>query len=163
VALAVGTRNSANTPAVVTLPIRLAALADSVNHRLPSGPTVIPVGLLEVVGVGYSCTKWPEVEITPILFPVLSVNHRFPSGPETMPTGLLLPPPGRVGIAYWVMVFGLCGPILPMLPRKFSVNQMLPSGPVVMPEGKPPPTSGNRVMLPPGVIRPMLPVMPNQR
>jgi len=42
-------------PEVVTRPILLPAA--SVNHRLPSGPTVMPVGALSGVGTGYSVKR----------------------------------------------------------------------------------------------------------
>jgi hypothetical protein len=40
------------TPVVVMRPILLAPL--SVNHRAPSGPTVMPLGKLPGVGIGNS-------------------------------------------------------------------------------------------------------------
>src|SRR5260221_6516747 len=61
----------------------------SVNHRLPSGPVVMPPGSLGVVGTG----NWviaPLVVIRPILFPEDSVNQTLPSGPRVMPKGALL-------------------------------------------------------------------------
>src|SRR5260370_10839773 len=61
----------------------------SVNHRLPSGPVVMPSGSLGVVGIG----NWviaPLVVIRPILFPEDSVNQTLPSGPRVMPKGALL-------------------------------------------------------------------------
>src|SRR5258708_31215890 len=61
----------------------------SVNHRLRSGPVVMPAGSLGVVGIG----NWviaPLVVIRPILFPEDSVNQTLPSGPRVMPKGALL-------------------------------------------------------------------------
>src|SRR3954454_2267763 len=62
--------------------------ADSVNHRLLSGPTVsepgraLPVGTVNSVRVPSGVTR-------PILLPVNSVNHVAPSGPATTPAGWL--------------------------------------------------------------------------
>ena len=61
---------------------------DSVNHRLPSDPVVMPKGELLAVGMGNSVMT-PEGVIRPIL-PARSVNHRLPSDPVVMPEGELL-------------------------------------------------------------------------
>src|SRR5439155_12495369 len=50
-----GRRYSVMTPPVVIRPILLAA--SSVNHRLPSGPEVMPCGMLATVGTGYSVIR----------------------------------------------------------------------------------------------------------
>src|SRR5438067_4337867 len=81
---AVGTGYSVTVPAVVTLPILF--VADSVNHRLPSGPATMPFGELAAVGTAYSVTV-PVGVIVPILFAPFSVNHRLPSGPAVMSQG----------------------------------------------------------------------------
>ena len=49
-------------------PILLAAA--SVNQRLPSGPTAIPTGWLEAVGVANSLIAWVVGLISPILLEV---------------------------------------------------------------------------------------------
>ncbi len=69
------------TPAVVIRPIWQAFA--SVNQRLPSGPAVRNIGLLEEVGTENSVTT-PAVVIRPILVPPGSVNQRFPSDPTAM-------------------------------------------------------------------------------
>src|SRR5260370_24014596 len=74
-------------PLVVIRPMLFPV--SSVNHRLPSGPVVMPPGSLGVVGIG----NWviaPLVVIRPILFPEDSVNQTLPSGPRVMPKGALL-------------------------------------------------------------------------
>ncbi len=84
-------------PPVVMRPILLVAV--SVNHRLPSGPAVMPTGPLLAVGVGNSVIL-PLVVMRPIRFVAFSVNHRLPSGPAVMPKGPLL----AVGVENSVMV-----------------------------------------------------------
>ena len=59
------------------------------NQRLPSGPTVIPAGPLEAVGVGNSVIAWVVGLISPILLAPNSVNQRLPSGPAVIPHGSL--------------------------------------------------------------------------
>src|SRR5438309_11563728 len=75
-------------PAKTTRPILL--LLDSVNQRLPSAPTVIPIGPLPGVATANSVMS-PVGVIRPTLLPQDSVNQRLPSGPAVMPRGLLLP------------------------------------------------------------------------
>ena len=58
---------------------------NSVNHRFPSGPAAIAVGLVPVSPL-YSVTT-PAGVIRPILLALASVNHRFPSGPARSPPG----------------------------------------------------------------------------
>src|SRR5262249_54445645 len=80
------TLNSVMTPAVVIrpiLPLGLSTLLLSVNHRLPSGPTVMPAGKLLAVVVGNSVRVPPGV-IRPILLAVNSGDNRLPSGPTVM-------------------------------------------------------------------------------
>ena len=76
--LAVGVANSEIVPEVVIRPTLL--LLVSPNHRLPSGPAVMPIGRAELVGMVNSFSV-PEVVNRPILLPIYSVNHRLPSGP----------------------------------------------------------------------------------
>src|SRR5438132_10054401 len=83
------------TPYAVTLATLLVPL--SVNQMLPSGPAVMPMGLLPAVGIGYSVMA-PDLVILPTLFPMSSVNQTLPSRPAAMPNGKL---PG-VGTAYSV-------------------------------------------------------------
>src|SRR5256712_10052097 len=74
-------------PAKTTRPILL--LLDSVNQRLPSAPSVIPIGPLPGVATANSAMS-PVGVIRPTLLPQDSVNQRLPSGPAVMPSGLLL-------------------------------------------------------------------------
>src|SRR5262245_17742289 len=66
------------------------AFPGSVNHRLRSGPVVMPEGRLPAVGRGNSVIT-PAGVIRPILFPVVSVNQRFPSGPGVITVGVDCP------------------------------------------------------------------------
>src|SRR6478736_2319963 len=77
--------------------------ANSVNQRLLSGPTAMPVGLLAAVGTPNSVMT-PAGVMRPIALAVCSVNQRLPSGPATMYCGLAPP----VGMANSVKV-GACG------------------------------------------------------
>ena len=65
----------------------------SANHRLPSGPAVIPSGWLCAVGMGNSVNA-PAGVIRPILLDQDSVNHRLPSGPAVIPGQLSPSGPG---------------------------------------------------------------------
>ncbi len=80
----VGKRNSVIVPAGVMRPIW--SLSDSVNHRLPSGPAVIPEGKLAAVGMRNSVIV-PAGVMRPMRFASDSVNHRFPSGAAVMAVG----------------------------------------------------------------------------
>src|SRR5437879_4569194 len=94
----------------------------SVNQILPSGPAVIPAGVLEAVEIGYSVSP-PLGVIFPILLPLNSVNQMFPSGPAAMALGFVpvvgnsLTVPVVVMLATWL--------------TSYSANQSLPSGPAV--------------------------------
>ena len=99
------------------------------NHRLPSGPAVIPNGRLPAVGTGNSVIT-PAGVIRPILFPMTSVNHRLPSGPTVIPLGKL--PAVGTGNS----VIAPAGVIRPILFALNPVNHRLPSGPAVIPIGK---------------------------
>jgi len=102
--------------------------SDSVNHRAPSGPEVIQLGVLYKVGTEY----WliiPAVVIRLTLPPLNSVNHNAPSGPAVMPPGELL---GWIGYSVMIPVVV----IRPILPLSNSVNHSAPSGPAAMPLGK---------------------------
>src|SRR5438309_10146031 len=72
-------------PAKTTRPILL--LLDSVNQRLPSAPTVMPIGPLPGVATANSVMS-PVGVMSPTLLPQDSVNPRLPSGPAVMPGGL---------------------------------------------------------------------------
>ena len=74
------------SPDVVMRPMRLPL--NSVNHKLPSGPAVMPNGWLPPAGSGNSVIA-PAVVLRAILLPLNSVNHRLPSGPAAMPTDRL--------------------------------------------------------------------------
>src|SRR5215813_694015 len=112
--------NSVITPPVVIRPILLAL---SVNHRAPSGPSVIPEGSPDAVGTGYSVNT-PEVVTRPILLPTSSVNHNAPSGPDTIVVGEL----PEVGGTNVVATPDVVIRVIPLPPA----NQRFPSGPVVM-------------------------------
>jgi hypothetical protein len=58
-------RNSVTVPPVVILPILFPV--HSVNQRFPSGPIVIPSGLLLTVGIEYSVMLVPLQETAPPL------------------------------------------------------------------------------------------------
>src|SRR5436853_224975 len=79
---------SVTTPAVVTL-ATLSTQPVSVNQTFPSGPAVMPHGVLLAVGMGYS-VKAPDVATFATLFPLYSVNQRLPSGPAAISCGMLL-------------------------------------------------------------------------
>ena len=124
-----GVGNSVMTPVGVIRPMLLRRC--SVNHRLPSGPAVMPQGPLPAVGVGNSA-KTPAVVTRPILELSSSVNHRFPSGPAVIPRGSGSKWPR--GMRNSVMT--PAGVILPILSAYDpSVNHRFPSGPAVMPKG----------------------------
>src|SRR5262245_17410615 len=113
---------------VVILPTLLPP--NSANHKLPSGPAVIPNGALPTVGMGYSEIT-PDGVILLTLLPVklLSTNHKLPSAAAAMPRASL---PG-VGITNSVIT--PAGVIRPTLFALDSVNQRLPSWPVVIAKG----------------------------
>ena len=128
-----GISNSVIKPVVVIRPILLPTTqrgpgwrmqADSVNHKAPSGPVVMPQGWAFGLGRANSVIL-PSVEIRPI-FPLSDwVNHSAPSGPVVIPPGPLF----SVGI-----VNSVTAPVVvvrPILPRA-SVNHSAPSGPVVI-------------------------------
>jgi hypothetical protein len=71
------------TPSVVTRPI--LSTNSSANHSAPSGPTVIPDGLLLGVGVRNSFTT-PSGVMRPIRSSP-HVNQTLPSGPQVMSFG----------------------------------------------------------------------------
>src|SRR5262249_6464534 len=117
-----------------------------------SGPVVISP--LLAVGIANSVTT-PVIVIRPILPPAPSVNHRAPSGPVVMPSG-----PGDPGTANSTSCKLSAVAVVGMRPIFFdvnSVNHSAPSGPVVMECKMPSALIGNSVMLPPVVIRPILP------
>src|SRR3989442_7646982 len=70
-------------PAKTTRPILL--LLDSVNQRLPSAPSVIPIGPLPGVGTADSVMSAVGA-IRPTLFAQDSVNYKMPSGPAVLPS-----------------------------------------------------------------------------
>src|SRR5215831_14632504 len=77
--------NSVMVPDGVIRPI--LELPGSVNHRLRSGPTVMPEGRPTAVGKANSVII-PAGVIRPILFALVSVNQTFPSGPAVITVGL---------------------------------------------------------------------------
>jgi hypothetical protein len=177
--VAVGRGNSVMTPAGVIRPMMATKLLfptplEAVNHRLPSGPAVMPEGAELPVG-RVNSVRVPAGVIRPMapteLFPLVPepVNHRLPSGPTVMPEDEELPV-GRVN-----SVRVPAGVICPMkfAPGLSPVNHRLPSGPTVMPpvpgvggahdspEGQ---GTGNMVTVPAVVIRPTQPaeIQPNE-
>ena len=118
----------------------------SVNHMLPSGPSVIPNG--STLGGGCGNTLIAPAVVTRLSF-TKSVNHNVPSG--------------RGAIAGWLAVIesGLrkieidpAGVILPMVPVLLtSVNQILPSGPAVIAKPQVMLGSGDSVTEPEMAIR----------
>jgi hypothetical protein len=94
------------------------------------------------------------VVMCPILFPFCSVNQRRePRGARVIPTGAL-PAVGMRYSARRVPLVVMRPMLLPL--ALVSVNQRLPSDPAVMPVAALPALgSGNSVMTPKGVMRPM--------
>src|SRR3954464_14494377 len=91
--------------------IRPILFASSVNHRLPSGPTTMFLGMAPgVMPVEYSVIV-PDGVMRPILSLPISVNQRLPSGPAAMPLGLL---PAVRPVEYSVYVKGGVGIIVPI-------------------------------------------------
>jgi hypothetical protein len=78
------TGNSVIDPFGVMRPIRSVAI--SMNHKLPSDPSVIPAGELLGVGSGNSVIT-PAVVMGATALPLFSVNHRLPSGPAVVIDG----------------------------------------------------------------------------
>jgi hypothetical protein len=126
--LGVVTGNSSTIPEVVSRPILLPL--NSVNHKFPSGPAVMPVSALVGVMTGKSVIVFGLfVRMRPTRFAVCSVNHMLPSDPAAMPDG----PLGLVGKAKSVIV--PVGVIRSMRLPKNSTNQRFPSGPAAMLNG----------------------------
>src|SRR5437899_10560653 len=82
-------------PAKTTRPILL--LLDSVNQRLPSAPTVMPIGPLPGVATATSVMS-PVGVVRPTLLPEDSVNQGLPSGPTVMPRGPPVPVRGQLRV-----------------------------------------------------------------
>src|SRR5579883_702599 len=84
---------------VGSCPIRLPA--DSVNHRLASGPLVISCGwqgeLLVQAAARANSWMCPVGVMRPMAFPCVSVNQRLPSGPLVIAAG-----PHASGLAHVV-------------------------------------------------------------
>src|SRR6266567_2576398 len=143
--------NVVSSPVVVIRPI--TPFPGSVNQSAPSGPVVIPDGE-EPAGSGNSVIL-PVVVMRPIASPGapspgVTVNHSAPSGPAAMPAASV----SATGRVNWRMC-PLAGLIAPIRPSD-SVNHIRPSGPAVMSKGKVLPATGNSVIAPAVVIRPIL-------
>src|SRR6266542_1948525 len=139
-------------PAVVITPTMFWPETSSVNHRLPSGPAVMPKGTATELWVENSVIT-PAVVMRPTRPPTtFSVNHRLLSGPTTMAQGLTL----AVGTGNDVTALSRAplGLSLPMALADWvsSVNHMLPSGPATMPAGSTQP-AGQLVLAPPGTLK----------
>src|SRR4051812_49186668 len=135
--------------AMRALPTRLFAF--SVNHMLPSTPSVMPVGALYIVGTGTSVITPAVLTTARRLRDVFdSVTQRVPSLPATMLCG----PELTDGSANSVMTpAGVIRPTLSIVGEVFvSVNHRLPSGPAVMPRGLPTVGTVYSVIVPFGVI-----------
>ena len=91
----VGTGKRSTVPSTVIRPI--SWLLKPVNQSAPSGPAVIPTGVIH--GTGYSVTS-PSRLIRPIRSPPISANHTAPSGPRVSRTVKL----AGVAIGYSVIV-----------------------------------------------------------
>src|SRR5262249_22497212 len=115
-------------PAIVIRPILFTP--GSVNQSAPSGPAVIPAGLLPGVAVAKAVTPTGGGGNWAIWLLPARVTQRLPSGPVTIPVGLL--PAAR---SYCTTVGGLPTGIRPTLSAPFSANQIAPSGPAVIPAG----------------------------
>ena len=123
-----GIEYSVIVPLVVILPILLPPY--SVNHRLPSGPAVIPSGWLPELGSVYSVMVPRGRDLADAVAAVLG-EPQVAVGSRGDPERLAAEPLGRV---YSVIVPLVV--ILPILLPLYSVNQRLPSGPAVMPSGE---------------------------
>ena len=75
---AVGSVNSAKAPLEVMRPILLALFC--ANHRLPSPPSVMPIGVAPAVGSENSVNAALRGSKRPIFAVPLSQNHRLPIG-----------------------------------------------------------------------------------
>ena len=142
-----GRLNSVTTPAGVIRAIRLPRY--SVNHRLPSGPAVMPKGSVSNENPGVT----PPVNsvttpagVTRPIRPGLatSVNQRLPSGPSAISRGKPLaeksvPPVATVLTSPAVVIFATRPGLA------CSTNHRSPSGPTVIPAGLRFAGSGNSV------------------
>src|SRR6266851_4203516 len=139
---------------VVMRPILLAF--SSTNQTLPSGPAVMPSGLLLAVGIP-NVEKLPLGVMRPMALPSNSVNQRLPSEPAVMPSGPQPTENTQIAIR-WNSVMTPAGVMRPIWFPSSSVNQRLPSGPAAMPRGKLLfVLMRNSVMAPAVVLRPILP------
>src|SRR5208283_1029706 len=130
----------------VIRPIR-PGFADSVNHKLPSGPTAMPKDSLFGVNPLLNSVTAPLVVIRPIApSPPDSVNHRSPSGPVVIIAGAL--PLGNEN-----SVADPPGVTRAILLTPASVSQRLPSGPVAIPNGAPLNPALNSVICPATVLK----------
>src|SRR5207245_7150545 len=82
----IGTGNS-EMAWVAGLIIPILTAENSLNQRLPSGPTVIAAGPELAVGVENSVMAWVAGLISPILPTPVSVNQRLPSGHTVIQSG----------------------------------------------------------------------------
>src|SRR5262249_22688100 len=107
----------------------LPGAPNSVNQSARSGPAVMKVGRLLLVGMAYSLVITPSVRIRPILLPLCSVNQSAPSGPSVMPKGKLL----LVGMMN--VRSKSDADITTMVLLRCPVAQKLKSGPIATPAG----------------------------
>ncbi|MFD0471316.1 hypothetical protein ACFQ0B_25635 [Nonomuraea thailandensis] len=119
-----GTSNAVNAPSAPIRPIFPASIW--VNHIAPSGPAVMPYGV--VASWTVSC---PSVVMRLMRPPLYSVNHIAPPGPGVITVGR-----PSAGSSRWI-TGSSPGTSLPTQPWWASVNQMAPSAAVAMPYGAP--------------------------
>src|SRR5438552_12752349 len=111
-----------------TLALVTPTTPSSVNHTLPSGPAVTPVGRALEARPPYSTTV--PVGVTRAIWSAVdSANQMLPSGPGAMPAG----PLAAEGSAY--SVTAPAGVTLPTWLLADSVSHMLPSGPPAIADG----------------------------
>src|SRR5579859_518028 len=135
-----------NAGGVAVVPRQILALQ---IHRLPSGPSVRPLGALSATGISNKVTT-PAGVTCPMLLSA-SVNHRLPSFPAMISSG-------------WEESFGMgnsvIAPVVVIWPTFFceaSMNHREPSGPAVIPWGVAAAVGmGYSVILPLVVMRPIL-------
>src|SRR6516162_2605091 len=140
---------SVRSPSVVIRPILLPN--SSVNHSAPSGPATIRLG--DAPGAREYSVNAPPRVIRPTFEADRSTNHSAPSGPSARPSGVA----AGVGTGNWV-TWLVAGSSRAMALVPCSVMYRLPSGAATIPCGSADGEgSGNSVIVPSGVISPILP------
>src|SRR5438874_572241 len=102
----------------------------SVNQTLPSGPAVMPIGLLKGVGIANSVIA-PAGVMRPIRLASYSRNQTLPSGPPVIAiAGLDVGGNGNSVTTPVVVIRPIA-----LAAKAHSVNHRLPSGPEAMEHG----------------------------